>query len=81
MNRLCDGESPHSTRLDVDDLPRDELDHVFRAIGVGDRLVETETGLEATLQLRVPNEVVATERLLDHDEVEGIELRQVIGVA
>ena len=36
--------------------------------------------LQALLQLGVPHEIVAAERLLDHDQVERVELREVIGI-
>src|SRR5438094_7283042 len=80
VNRLRDGKATDAARLDVDDLAGAELDHVLGAVDVGDRLVETESRLHPALELGVPNEVVAAERLLDHDEVEGVELRQVIGI-
>ena len=80
MDRLGDGETADTPRLDVDDLPRAELDHVGRTIDVGDRFVETNARLEAPLQLGVPNDVIAPQRLLDHDEVERVELGEVIGV-
>ena len=47
---------------------------------LSDRLVETERRRQATLQLGMPQEIVAAQRLLDHDEIERVELLQVTGV-
>jgi hypothetical protein len=66
--------------LDVDDATAAERHHVARAIHRGDRFVETDRRGKAALQLGVLHEIVEGERLLDHHETEGIELRQVIGV-
>jgi len=45
-----------------------------------DGLVEADRRFELLLQLRVIVDIVPAERLLDHDEVEGVERFQVRGV-
>ena len=46
----------------------------------GGRLVEAERGGEQALQRGVTHEVVAAERLLDHEQRVAVELPEVIGV-
>ena len=75
------GEAAHPARLDVDDAAGAQGQHVLGRGGVRDRFVETDRRFQAVLQLRVPAEVVLRERLLDHQQPVGVEVRQVLGVA
>ena len=75
------GEPPHPARLDVHDAPGAQGQHVLGGGGVRDRFVEADGRLEPVLQLRVAAEVVLRERLLDHQQAVGVQVRQVLGVA
>src|SRR5664279_173837 len=80
VNRARLRKSTDAPRLDVDDAAGTERDHVFGLFDTGDRLVEADRRLQHPLELGVPNDVVECGRLLDHDEIEVVELLQAIGV-
>ena len=60
--------------LDVEDPAAPERDGVAASARSEDRLVEAERRHELLLQDRVPEDVAVRERLLDHHEVERVEL-------
>ena len=66
--------------LDVHNGARAQLDGGRRRPSRGDRLVEAHRRLDELRQLGVPEHVVLVEGLLDQQQVEGVELRQVSGV-
>ena len=80
MNRSRLAEPTHSARLDVDDLPAAECDHVGCPIAAGDRLIEADGGSEPFLELGVLHDVVPGERLFDHHEAQVVEQGQVVKV-
>ena len=61
-------------------LPDAQRDHVLGAVDARDRLVEADWRPEMRLQRRMAYEVVATERLLDHDQIERVELGEMVSV-
>ena len=70
-SRLDDAADPAD--LDVDDPAAPHLQGRPDRVAVEGALVETERRLDLPLQLGVVPEVVGRERLLDHEQVEGVE--------
>src|ERR1700723_977120 len=84
LGRVVDGDgfgkSPHAAKLDVDDLAGLHLDGGQSVTAVVNGFVEADGGLQALLQQGVVEEVVVPEGLLDHEQVEGVELNEVVDV-
>ena len=74
VNGFGGSETADASRLDVDDLPAAERDHVARSFDVGDRLVETDRRRHPPLQLGVAERSSRAERLLEHQQAELVEL-------
>jgi len=62
--------------LDVDDPAGAEADRVDRQLGRGDRLVEADRGLQTPGELGMAEQVVLGQRLLDQQQPERVQLRQ-----
>ena len=73
-------EAADPARLDVDDAPGLQLQHVVDPVEARDRLVEAYRGGEPPLQGGVAQEVVAAEGLLDHHQPEPVERGEVVEV-
>src|SRR5207253_2283903 len=73
-------DAPHhrvaadATELDVDDLAGSELDGGARLLFRVDALVQADRRVQLFLQLDVAVEIVPAERLLDHHQVEALQL-------
>ena len=67
-------ESADAAKLDVDDFAGAERDGGFGLFVGVDALVEADGGLEIFLDFDVAEEIVPAERLLNHHEVEAIQL-------
>ena len=74
-------EAADPAHLDVDDAACPQLQGEARVLGAADRFVEAHRSPQLPLQDGVVADVVPRERLLDHHQVEGVELLQVCGVA
>ena len=66
--------------LDVDDAAGTEGDRVRRTAGGGDRLVEADRRPHGLRELRVAEQVLLRQGLLDEEEVELVELREPVRV-
>ena len=75
-SRIDSREAADAARLDVDDAAGAGGDRLARDADGLDRLVEADRRLQPPLQRRVVDDVVVVERLLDHHQVEAIELRR-----
>ena len=75
------GEAAHAARLDVDDAAGFHVDRRQRIAPVADRFVQADRRLQPLLQHGVVVEVVGPQRLLDHQQVESVEVHQVIEIA
>ena len=64
---------PTRPELDIDDAACFHFDGGASMVEVVDAFVEADGRLELALQLDVRKNVVIAERLLDHDQVEGVE--------
>src|SRR5689334_21253363 len=71
-------ESAHSSDLDVDDFACAEFQSCLCIAPAVDRLIQADTALQLLLQSSVEIEIIMPERLLDHEQVEGIEFFQVV---
>ena len=79
VNRARCGVAPDATGFDVDELAATEGTHICRPVRTRNRLIETDRGRQSSLQHSVPQQVVRLERLLQHCEIECVQLRQAIG--
>ena len=73
-------QTADTSGLDVDDPRRAELDRLARVVAGVDRLVETDRRVDLTLQRRVIDDVVVSERLFDHHRrvcVDALEQRRI----
>ena len=70
----------HPAGLDVDDAAGAERDCVLGRSSRGDRLVEADRRAEEARQLGMSADVVLGQRLLDQEQVELVELRQLRSV-
>src|SRR5450432_2524449 len=76
MNALRDAEAAHTAQLDIYNFARAERDGGPGLLFRVDALVETDGGVQFFLQLDVAVEIVPSEGLLDHHQVEAFELFQ-----
>src|ERR1035441_9158721 len=72
------GESAHAADLDVDDAAGAGFNREGGAAHADDRFVEADRGAQFLLQARVVVDVVVPQRLLNHQQVELVELAQVL---
>jgi hypothetical protein len=77
---LASAEAGHAPQLDVDDAAGAQLDGLLGVVRGADAFVQADGGLELGLQLGVVDDVVVAERLLDHHQVEIVELSKMSGV-
>ena len=80
MDGAGGGEAADAARLDVDDAPAAELEHVVDAVEARDRFVQAHRGGQPALQGGVAHEVVAAQGLLDHHQPEAVERGEVVEV-
>ena len=80
MHAFGFGEAAHAPKLDVDDAARVQADCLRRLVRGADALVQADGGLQLRLQYGVIDDVVVRERLLDHHQVEIVELAQVVDI-
>ena len=67
-------ESAHAAQLDVDDAAGAQADGLLGVVRGADALVQADGRLELGLQRGVVDDVVVRQRLLDHHQVEIVEL-------
>src|ERR1700687_1848420 len=72
------GESANAANLDIDNSAGAGFDGERSAARTDDRLVQANRSAQLFLQARVVVDVVVPERLLDHQQIEWIELSQVL---
>jgi hypothetical protein len=66
-------ETPHPSLLDVHDPTGAQIDRGSSVCRRADRLVQAQVGSDLPLQRSMFDEIVVVERLLDHEQVEGVE--------
>src|SRR5690349_7696440 len=72
----CNGlsEAAHPSHLDVDDPACAKFNSGFGVSRIMNGLIQTDRCLQFTLQFCVAQDVVMPQRLLDHEQVELLEL-------
>src|SRR5215468_7419329 len=78
VDRNCLTEAAYTPDLDVDDAAGAQLGRGLSVAAPVNRFIQADRRLQLLLQLRVEVEVVMPQRLLDHQEVETVELAQVL---
>ncbi len=66
-----------STSLDIDDATGLHLDRQLGVAAVANGLIQTDRGPQGLLQLGMVKKIVEFERLLEHEQIEFVELLQV----
>ncbi len=74
--RRAGGVAADAAQLDVDDFAGADFDGRAGVLDIVNAFVEADRRFELALQRGVGVDVVVAERLLDHDQVEGVELLQ-----
>ena len=69
-------EPAHAPQLDIHDPARLHRDRLFGMMRRADAFIETDRRLQLCLQLRMIDDVVVLERLLDHHQMKIVELLQ-----
>src|ERR1700757_1166293 len=78
VDRQRFAETAHAADFDVDDSAGSRFHSGSSYTGAFDRFVQAYCGAQFLLQARVIVDVVIPQRLLDHEEIELIELSQVL---
>src|SRR5690242_459743 len=73
-------EATHASDFDVDDSAGAQFNRSSSATRMVNRLVETDARLQCLLQAGVKIKIIVPQRLLDHEQVETIELFEVIEI-
>ena len=73
-------ETAHASQLDIDHAAGMQPNGLLGVVGRADRFVQANRGFEQGLQLGVVDDVVVRQRLLDHHQVEFVQLSEVLGV-
>src|SRR5207302_11080203 len=71
-------EAAHAPDLDIDDAAGGQLDCSLSVAGVVNGLIQADAGLDLLLKLRVKVKIIMPERLLNHEQIEAVELFQVV---
>src|SRR5579863_4664259 len=71
----------HASQFDVNNAASAGFNRGPRVFKIVDALIEANGGLELALKLDVGVNVVAPERLFNHDEIKRVQLLQVFGIA
>ena len=74
VNAARGSVSADAAEFDVDDFAGADFDRGARVFDIVDAFIEANRRFDLALQLGVGKDVVPAKRLLDHHEVEGIEL-------
>src|ERR1022692_1421211 len=78
MNFLCFAEAAHASNLDVENPGSANFKREVGVSRIENRFVETNRGSNRFLQPGMKIDFVVPKRLLDHEQVEGIEFAQVL---
>ena len=76
VHALRFGEAAHAAQLDIDDAAGAQSDRLLGVMRGADAFVQADGRLQLRLQLGVIDDVVVRQRLLDHHQVELVELLQ-----
>ena len=74
VNLLGLAQAAEARHFHVDDAAAPQLDGLAGIVGGVDGLVQADGCLHLRLEAPVPDDVIVLERLLDHDEVELVQL-------
>src|SRR5205807_8583979 len=73
-------ETAYTPDLDVDDAAGAALDSGGGIAGVVYAFIETDVGFELLLQFSMKVEIIRPERLLDHQQLEPVDVAQMFGI-
>src|ERR1035441_1529432 len=76
VNLLGFGKSSHASQLNIYDASRTHSNRLLRMMRATDAFVQADGSIETSLQFRVIDDLVVSQRLLDHHEVELVEMLQ-----
>jgi hypothetical protein len=74
--RLASPKSAHAPQLDIDDAAGLQADRLLGVVRGANAFIETDRRFKLRLQHGVVDDVVVRQRLLDHHQVELVELLQ-----
>src|ERR1700690_452386 len=80
MDPLCFGKTADASDFYVEDAAGANLERKIRIARVANRFIEADRGLDRLLQARMQIDFIVPQRLLNHEQFEGVEFSQVLNL-